>query len=139
MISGLKIDPVYLLSNYVKPNSSKKELALSLYKEGLNSESVFYKFFNFWKVIEVVISEKKARYRWINETVLNLRIENQRVAELKADHNDIAEYLDHNCRNAIGHVFKEPYIDPDKIEDNTRISKDVRLVEELARIAIKRK
>lgn len=135
MTDGIKIDPQYLLSKYIKPNSLEKERALSFYKEGLNSESVFYKFFNFWKIIEVAISQKEARHNWIRTTALKLRLEKRRAEEISAQQ-DIAEYLDYHCRSAIAHVFRKPYIDPDKLEDNTRISKDVRLVEELARIAI---
>lgn len=136
MVGGLKIDTQHLLSKYVKPNSSRKELALSFYKEGLNSESVFYKFFNFWKIIEVAIKEKKSRDDWIRSTCSHVRMEKQRVAEIMAREEDIVSYLDYSCRSAIAHVFHKPYIDPDNLEDNTRISKDVHLVEELARIAI---
>ena len=136
MVGGLKIDTQYLLSRYEKHNSSRKELALSFYKEGLNSESVFYKFFNFWKIIEVAIKEKKSRDNWIRSTCLHVRMEKQRVAEIMAREEDIVSYLDYSCRSAIAHVFRKPYIDPDNLEDNTRISKDVHLVEELARIAI---
>lgn len=135
MVGGLKIDAQHLLSRYVKSNSSKMELALSFYKEGLNSESVFYKFFNFWKIIEVAINQKKSRDDWIRSTSLHIRMEKQRVAEIMA-REDIVVYLDYSCRSAIAHVYHEPFIDPDDLEDNIRISKDVHLVEELARIAI---
>lgn len=74
---------------------------------------------------------------WIKENILNIRLEKKRVDELIAKEKDIVNYLFKSGRCAIAHVTKrEKFINPDDLEDNIQISKDVHLMEELARIAI---
>jgi hypothetical protein len=131
---GHRIEPQYLpldTSNF----SRKRWLALALYKEGTNSKSVFYEFFSFWKIIEVAIKDKSARWDWINKTVSKIGVEGKRVAEITKTNSNIAEYLDYSCRSAIAHVFHQPIVNPDDYADYIRISQDVRIVEDLARRA----
>jgi len=137
MSGGIKIDPQYLLSEHKSGASANRNLALALYKEGKNAESVFYRYLSYWKILEVAIPDKGKRWDWINKNVARATFEKQRVAEIGAVNPNIAEYLDYSGRCAIAHVFRQPIINPDDREDNMRISKDVRLVEDLARLAIK--
>jgi hypothetical protein len=59
-----------------------------------------------------------------------------RVRELAAeDVKDIGKYLYEGCRNAIAHVH-EPTVNPDDYEARVRMSKDLWLVENLARTMI---
>jgi len=136
MSGGLKVDPNYLFRDHHIPASEKEWLALALYKEGVNSASVFYRYLSFWKILEVAIAEKGERWDWINSAASTLALERARVQEILTSSPDIAEYLDYSGRCAIAHVFKPPIIDPDDYDDNLRITKDVRVVEELARMAV---
>lgn len=136
MSGGLRVDPQYLLAEYKAGPSPRRSLALALYKEGRNSESVFYEFLSYWKILEVALPDKGTRWAWINTNVSRGGLERQRVQEIAAQASDIAEYLYNSGRCAIAHVFHQPTVDPDDREDNLRISKDVRLVEELARMVI---
>ena len=132
---GLRIDAQHLLRDSAG-FSPERWLALALYKEGTNSKSVFYEFFSFWKIIEVAVKQKKARWDWINNTAPKLGVDGKRVAEIAKINPNVAEYLDYSCRSAIAHVFQQPIVNPDDYADYIRISQDVRVVEELARRAV---
>jgi len=132
---GVRVDPQYLpfRSNALSP---EMWLALALYKEGVNSRSVFYRFFSFWKVIEVAIKDKTTRLNWINTTAVLPGVEDQRVTEILKLNPNVAQYLDDSCRNAIAHVFRKPIVNPDDYGDYVRISQDLHVVERLARRAV---
>lgn len=136
MSGGLKVDPAYLLTEQKTGASARRNLALALYKEGVNSESVFYKFLSFWKILEVAIPDKTARWAWINANVSRAALHKERITEIMVQAPDIAEYLDYSGRCAIAHVFRQPFVNPDDRTDNIRITKDVRVVEDLARAVI---
>jgi hypothetical protein len=132
---GLQIDPQYLFGK-TGIYSDERWLALALYKEGVNSSSVFYRFLNFWKILEVALKNKNDRWRWINLEAPNLSLHTDRIKQITTINADIAEYLDYSGRCAIAHVFRRPIVNPDDYEDYVRISQDVRIVEELARKAV---
>ncbi len=111
-------------------------LALALFKEGTNANSVFYEYLNYWKVIEVAIPDKASRLAWINANAVS-GVRQEEIPTELGKAKSIAEYLDHHCRSAIAHVFSKPYINPDEIDDSRRISKHVFLVEQLARRAMR--
>jgi hypothetical protein len=136
MSGGIKIGTDYLFAAYRAEAAARCSLALALYREGKNAESIFYEYLSYWKILEVTFPKKDDRWDWINRNVAHTS-EAQRVAEIAASNPSIAEYLDYSGRCAIAHVFHKPVIDPDDREDNIRISKDVRLVEQIARMAIR--
>jgi hypothetical protein len=135
MSGGIKIDAQYLFAGYRPQAASHCSLALALYREGRNAESIFYEYLSYWKILEVAFPRKPERWDWIIQNAPRT-FEGSRVAEIVASNPNVAEYLDYSGRCAIAHVFFPPIIDPDNREDNIRISKDVRLVEQLARKAI---
>jgi hypothetical protein len=49
---------------------------------------------------------------------------------------DVATYLYGNWRNAIAHVERTPRVNPDDLETAMRISRDLPIVEDLARTMI---
>jgi len=132
---GVQIDPQHLFGT-VATFSEERWLALALYKEGVNSGSVFYRFLNFWKTIEVALKDKKDRWKWINTTAPQLGIHKERINQVTLTNPNIAEYLDYSCRSAIAHVFRRPIVNPDGYEDYVRISRDVKIVEQLGRMAV---
>lgn len=135
MSFGLQIDPRNMFRDSVS-YSNQRWLALALFKEGVNSRSVFYQFLNFWKVVETVIKDKKTRWEWINSKVPELQLHRERVQDIVNKNTNIAEYLDYSGRCAIAHVFREPIVNPDDYDDYIRISQDVRVVQDLARAAV---
>ena len=132
---GLRIDPGYLFGKTGK-YSEERWLTLALYKEGVNSRSVFYRFLNFWKIIEVALKDKNDRWAWINAKAPKISVHQDRIKHITSANPNIAEYLDYSGRCAIAHVFRRPFVDPDDYDDYSRISQDVRIVEELARAAV---
>lgn len=132
---GLRVEPQYLFGRAAAP-TSRRWLALALYKEGINSQSVFYRFLNLWKVIELAVPDKRARLDWINRSGAALPFHKERVAAILAANPDLAIYLDDSCRNAITHVFRRPIVNPDDPNDHLRISKDISLVTDLSRKAV---
>jgi len=135
MSFGLQVDPQYLFRD-AGAYSETRWLALALFKEGINSRSVFYAFLNFWKVLETAIKKKDARWAWVNAKAPKLALHAKRIQEIVATNPDVAEYLDYSGRCAIAHVFKDPIVNPDDYDDYVRISQDVRIVQDLARDAV---
>ena len=133
---GLLVEPQWLFRENPSQISPRKWLAMSLYREALNSRSVFYEFLNYWKAIEIVFPNVANRRAWIDSNVTKLHLERERVAEIQKTQASVADYLYTDSRCAVAHVDHRPFVDPDKAEDYHRLSRDARLVKGLARIAI---
>ena len=136
---GLKVEPRWLIKEDPAAISQNRWLALAFYREAVNSRSVFYAFLNYWKIIERAFKPKKARIDWINAVVDAAVIDKTRLTEIRTQHADVASYLDHSCRNAIAHVFFQPLINPDSQADYLRISRDLPVVQALAKLAIEKR
>jgi hypothetical protein len=135
MASGVEIDPQYL---FRKPAtySDERWLALALFKEGVNSHSVFYKFVNFWKIVEKAIKDKDARWAWISTKGPQLGLHRGRLDEIMKKNSNLAKYLYDSGRCSILHVRHHPIVNPDDYDDYVRISEDARIVQDLARAAV---
>lgn len=133
---GLLVEPQWLFRQPPNQISERKWLAMSLFREALNSRSVFYEFLNYWKAIEVAYRKVNQRCAWIDSHVDQLHLERDRVAEIRKNQTSVADYLFKDSRCAVAHVDKRPFVDPDKTEDYHRLSRDARLVKGLARMAI---
>ena len=113
-------------------------LPLALYREGLNSGSIYYSFLSFYKVVQLAFREDKDKIReWVNKNVRHLGGEvTEWLREEGIPEDKIASHLYKSCRCAIAHVSKNPVIDPDRPSDWRRISLSVPVVRGLARLAI---
>lgn len=110
-------------------------LALALYKEGRNAESVFYRYLNYWKVLEVAMPDWRQRAAWI-ETNASRVPGGEPLPDIGSS-GSLSKYLYESGRCAIAHVSDDPFVNPDKVDDQRRISRDVFLVEELAAHALR--
>lgn len=133
MHGGLRVTQEYALPRE-KLDSSQKRLALALFREGLTAASVFYKFLNFWKILELVFAKSQDRDSWIVLTIPKVFEGSKWLAGISGDP---IQYLRDSCRNAIAHVHRKPVLDPDNYDDNVRLQRDVTLVEKLAMAAIR--
>lgn len=115
--------------------AEKLDRALALYREGLNSGSVFYSFLSFYKVIQWIFDESSSRIEtWILE---NFDAGNDWwLSERGIRADEATDYLFRSGRCAIAHVADQPSVDPDDPIDYRRISRDVRVVRGLAKQAI---
>lgn len=115
--------------------------ALAFWREGKRLHEVHdsYAFLSFYKVIESQFRDGRDRARWIAANIDKLtdRAAN-RVAELRAAGVDVATHLFESGRCAVAHASLEgEIVDPDIPADRKRLSADIVIIEELARIFIR--
>jgi hypothetical protein len=122
----------------VVEDDDRLRLVLALNREGLNSESPFYKFLSFWNALDAAFdNDEPAMAEFLNRT-----------APLYAGHrssyddppSDWADYLRESNRNAIAHAVRpagRPLLDPDDPLDRERIYRDSRLLQDLVRARVR--
>lgn len=135
-----------VLMNLQVTENDIQKLALGIYREALSSNSFFYSYFCYCKIIEILNPGRKKFSTWIiqnlstieesdSKFVLNDLSENKKVG-------NIGEYIYKQGRCAIAHadVSKqsndEPILKPFDYEDTARVMKEMCLVKELAEIFI---
>ncbi|RON15940.1 hypothetical protein BK660_26725 [Pseudomonas brassicacearum] len=115
--------------------------ALAFWREGKRLDEVHdsYAFLSFYKVIESQFSEGKKKVTWIKENIEKLTDRAaKRVAELRSEGVDVSRHLYDSGRCAVAHASLEgEIVDPDIPSDRRRLSSDLVIMEELARIYIR--
>jgi methylamine utilization protein MauJ len=114
-------------------------LALALYREATSLKSTPYQFLSFFKILNVLFSNGRQQKQYINDNIHKVESipENKkRIEEILNDHGDVGEYLYESGRCAIAHAYQEPLIDPDSVDDTSRLSKDLYLVWSFAELVI---
>jgi hypothetical protein len=131
------------------PNISHNEhaaVALSLFREGTASNSLYYRFLCYWKILElssVALRANKKKPRrpidWINKTVAQNKwiLDHTHVCESALATKTIGAYLKAECRNAIAHVMPKHKLPLDSRESTSKIYAAVIVVEYLADIFIR--
>ena len=121
------------------PTDENARAALAFYREGVSLDNPFYSFLSFYKAFSVAIkaTERKA---WMNEneTSLDSYKIHDRLNELRADGHNIGTYLFEECRNAIAHADREPFVNPDNTDDYFRLKKDIPIIQNYAELAIEK-
>jgi hypothetical protein len=115
--------------------------ALAFWREGQRLDEVHdsYAFLSFYKVIESQFRDGRERAKWIAAHIDQLTDRaGKRVAELRAAGIDVSEHLFESGRCAVAHASLEgEIVDPDVPADRKRLSADLVIMEELARIYIR--
>ena len=131
----------YLQADHL-PNVATDEAraALALYREGVSLENPFYAFLSLYKSVSVLFPKGKRRAEWIDETLGDLDDDRARKRrdELVANGVDVGQYIWDEGRNAIAHAEREPYVNPDDVDDHFRLQQDLPLLQNLAELAIER-
>lgn len=133
--------------------------ALSFYKEAKNSESVFYQFLNYYKIVQRAFlqangsEDSRACVQWIDQELQSMA-QDKDVIKLIQDTSDLntaqgstlttATYLQHTFRDAASHVgildrrvrSGYPTINPDNLPDQRRYRTALAVIERLARKTI---
>lgn len=114
--------------------------ALAFWREGRRLDEVHdsYSFLSFYKVIESQYNDSKKKVEWISANIDKLTDRAaKRVAELRQDGIDVGRHLFDSGRCAVAHASLEgEIVDPDIPSDRRRLSADLIVMEELARIYI---
>jgi len=144
-MAGLRIEPFYLQCSLREQLSEDAWFALALFREGLNAGGGSYGYLCFWKILDLVFPRKTEKKLWLMNVATKRSSEQQRIAELLNSHADLEGYLREERLNALKHVGrarpgadrKSAPLNPDKPEDSLSMIKDVRLMEDFAREAIR--
>jgi hypothetical protein len=123
------------------PSDPKAKLALALYREGLSVNLVPYQFLGFFKVINILRDKGKDQKQWIRENLQHVTDKGAlaRIAAIRTNGTDVAEYLYESGRCAVAHAFDQNnVVNPDDPADLIRLSEDLPVIRELARMAIER-
>lgn len=118
------------------------DLALSLYREGISSNSIFYQMLSYFKVVQLAFNDKRKLVDgWIekNSTKTLAFKESNFQMDLAKSGWTVSQYLYEASRNSIAHVNlgSKGVADPDNIDDHRRVSVARPLVRQLAQEAIK--
>jgi hypothetical protein len=120
-----------------------QQLALGIYRQGVSSNSIFYGFLSYSKVINIKCSGRKAHMSWINNNIHKIGNDHiiNTINKLKKNGvMDLGELLYISGRCAIAHASLqsgEPIADPDSHDDQIRIARDLPIAKALAGIFIR--
>ena len=123
------------------PTDPKAKLALALYREGLSVNLTPYQFLGFFKVINIIKHGGNDQMRWINDNLQYVTDKRAltRLATIQATEPDVAQYLYVSGRCAVAHAFDQAnVVNPDDPADLIRLSEDLPVIRDLARVAIER-
>jgi hypothetical protein len=123
------------------PADPKAKLALALYREGLSVNLAPYKFLGFFKVINILRNKGNDQKQWIrtNLQYVTDRDALARIGAIQTSEPDVADYLYVSGRCAVAHAFDQSnVVNPDDPADLIRLSEDLPVIRELARVAIER-
>jgi hypothetical protein len=137
MSVGVIVEP-YFLSYFPgnKELTSVQWLALALFREGVNSGSRFYAFLCYYKILDLPFKKNKDRTEWINTVAPTLTREQDDLAKILTTTTDLEKYLRDERANAIKHVLHKPVLNPDDPKDEFKITTDLHIIQDLARLAI---
>ncbi|MBO9738011.1 hypothetical protein J7432_02990 [Xanthomonas axonopodis pv. begoniae] len=113
-------------------------LALAFWREGERLSGVHdsHAFLSYFKVVESQYQNGQGRAEWFTKNLDHLTEDRavSRIAELRADGEDVGRHLYGSGRNAVAHAsFGGDIVDPDTPSDRRRIAADLVLMRELAR------
>lgn len=131
------------LDNYEQVASTPdQKLALSLYREGITSNSKFSKYLHLYRIINMKNSNGTSQKRWINNNINKINDVNNRKAQINKStpNTNFGEYLYETLRCAVTHAAvtssNATTINPDNFDDHIMISRGNDLIQELAELCI---
>jgi hypothetical protein len=120
--------------------------ALAFYREGLELDNISYKFLSFYKIINLFVGQNGPSHKqekFINKNLSFLKPGSdaqKRMEELQNTCSDIGKYLYVSCRCAVAHADADMdnFVDPEDINELTRLNADLPLVRALSQIVIEK-
>lgn len=128
----------------------KQQVALSIHREAINSKSVFYEFFCYSRIINLIWNQKIQWIQWINDNIKYIKRNKDQLQKIQTIItsnppslpsnwiNNVWDHLYYSSRCAIAHASPDlvQVADPDNFEHYDRIFKEVHLMNELVEIFI---
>lgn len=140
--------PIKALGVRELPDTLEKNerVALAFYREGLALDNIPYKFLSFYKMINLFVGrngKSGKQVQWINNNLSALTRGSdarKRVDELRKTCSDIGKYLYTSCRCAVAHADADigEFVDPEDIDELTRLGADIPLIRALSQIVIEK-
>ena len=118
--------------------SRNADLALALFREGMNVNSRPFAFLSYFKVLNIAFHDGKRQIDWVNANAVKIDYPpaRKRLGVLSAATTDIGQYLYAQGRCAVAHAYSTPLVDPDNYGDKSRIEDDLPLMKEIAALFI---
>lgn len=120
------------------PENDAARTALAFFREGISLDNPFYAFLSLYKAFSVAIPDGCKRGPWMTEkrAALDDNRARERLAEIETGGNEVGNYLYDQCRHAIAHADREPFVNPDNTDDHQRLTKDLPLMRNFVELAI---
>ena len=118
-------------------NESAKT-ALAFYREGVSLDNPFYSFLSFYKAFSIAIQNTRDRDAWMmaKRGLLDHEKARERLAEIEGSGAQVGIYLYEQCRHAVAHADREPFVNPDNMDDHFRLTKNIPLMRNFTELAI---
>jgi hypothetical protein len=120
-------------------DDERLRLVLGLYREGLNSDSPFYRFLSFWNALDAAFDHDIPCIKAFLEAEAPRRAG---ALDYASPPDDWPDYLYDSGRCAIAHAIRDPgrpVLDPDLPDDRARLHRDSGLLERLVRAAVEQR
>lgn len=129
IVNGINLDE-YIPYEY----NDQQILALAIYREAKNSNSVFYQFLNYFKIINMINPKGKDQKEWINRNINSIKLTEEENKRLQSIIN-LGEYLYSCGRCAIAHASyanNDKIANPDNYYDYEMICEMLQIIEKFA-------
>lgn len=122
------------------PANDAAKTALAFYREGVSLDNPFYSFLSFYKAFSVAVPNGRDRDAWMTakRDMLDHKKARERLAEIEGTGTQVDTYLYEQCRHAVAHADREPFVNPDNTDDHFRLTKDLPLMRNFAELAIEK-
>ena len=121
--------------------NEKQHLALGFFREALSSNSPYYKFQSYYKIIEIPFKTGNKKGEWIKQCLKNLKYSKNSIERMKRNGvQEIADWLFINGRNALNHAYakRKKIIDISDYEDWDNIKWANEIVKEIAEVTMQK-
>lgn len=119
------------------PSSTKADLALGLFREGLTINSISMSFLSFFKILNINLKTGGQQKEWINRHIHHIKFpEIDRLNHIKSNTCDIGDYLYKQGRCSVAHAYGSPIVHPDYFNDKQRLRNDLPLIKRIAELYI---
>lgn len=112
-----------------KVTNSRQQLALAWFREAIIANSNYYKAFNFYKIIETERFFRRNPDDWIDKNLKFVSL--GKITEICPPKN-LRSFFKNECRNAIAHIARRPYANPDDARNHYRITVAHYVLDQLA-------